>query len=252
MNSVLRKLILVFLWLYVVQFTCPAQINWSKYEIGAQAGIMVYQGDLTPSAAGSFKTLKPQLGIFASRILSNSFAARASLVFGGVKGDDARYDKPAWRKERSFNFSSSVTEFSGMLVWNILGKNNLEGRSGFSPYVMAGVGYSFLNIKRDWSRLNITFYPAESDLQEGLNEDIAHRLPKGIPVLPLGIGVRYSLSSKWALSAESSYRHTFTDYLDGFSQSGNPKRNDHYYSHSLGVNYRLGRKSGLDCPVIRF
>jgi hypothetical protein len=86
----------------------------------------------------------------------------------------------------------------------------------------------------------------------GLAEDVQYYLPKGLLVLPIGVGARYYLSDKIGISAEISYSLTSTDYLDGFSQSANPLKRDHYYSHTIGGVYRIRMKNALECPVIRY
>ena len=123
---------------------------------------------------------------------------------------------------------------------------------GFSPYLFGGAGYSFLRIHRDWSKLNTEYFSAESTLMTGLAEDAQHPLPKGLLVLPVGIGARYYLSDKVGISAETSYRIFSNDYLDGFSRAANPSRKDNYYSHTIGIVYRVGKKNVLDCPVVRY
>ena len=252
MNSIPKKAILVTTFFIGSRLSSYAQPDFSKYEVGINAGSFIYQGDLTPSALGSFKTWKPAFGISLSRILNRSFSVRLNLALGEIKGDDAKYSSPAWRQQRNFNFNSPLTEVSAMMVWNVLGKNGDEFNSGISPYLFAGIGYSFLNIKRDWSNMNTTVFSPESAVQAGLVQDAAHSLPNAIPVLPLGIGVRYSLSPHISVDAESSYRFTFTDYLDGFSQSANPSKKDHYYSHSIGIIYSFIKKNIVRCPVIRY
>ena len=44
--------------------SAQAQINVPKHEIGFSAGMFIYQGDLTPSALGSYKTLRPAINLF--------------------------------------------------------------------------------------------------------------------------------------------------------------------------------------------
>lgn len=228
-----------------------AQTDKPKYEFGANLGFLVYQGDLTPEQLGSFKTQKLSFGLHASKILSPSFSVRANLAFGKLKGDDARYDNPEFRKQRNFNFTSPLTELTGQLVWNVTGKNYAD--KGFSPYLFAGAGISFLKIKRDWSNINTTYFDAESsEIWAGLAADSAHKLPRMIPVFPVGAGVKYFLTPNWGLNAETSYRIATTDYLDGFSQSANPGKKDNYFGYSIGVIYRTGNKNKLGCPVIKY
>lgn len=227
-----------------------AQINLSKYELGISGGVLVYQGDLTPEKIGAYKTMKPQLGIQVSRILSPAFAVRLNFTKGKIYGNDAVYNNPDWRKQRNFNFTSPVTEFSLQGVWNI----RPNSYSRFSPYVFGGVGFSFLKVKRDWSNMNTEVFGSGSDVQNGLTVDAATSTPRTIPVIPVGAGVRYALNNRFSLTAETSYRLSFTDYLDGFSQSANPNKNDHYFSHSIGLIYSFsgfGRNSrSLGCPRV--
>lgn len=90
-----------------------------------------------------------------------------------------------------------------------------------------------------------------SDVQAGLAVDAAKTLPRIIPVVPVGAGVRYALSDRFSLTAETSYRLSFTDYMDGFSKSANPDKNDHYLSHSIGIIYSFGKKDKkLGCPSV--
>lgn len=227
-----------------------AQTNDPAFQFGVSAGTFIYQGDLTPSAIGSYRTLKPVISLFASKLLGPSFALRANLAFGGLKGDDAKYSKPEYRQQRNFNFTSPVVEISGLAEWNILGRNYIN--RGLSPYLFAGVGYSFLKIRRDYSNLNTEYFSAESGLVTGLATDAQRSLPKGLLVLPVGIGTRYYLSDRIGISAETSYRIMSNDYLDGFSQSANPGKEDHYYSHSIGIVYRMGKKNTLACPVVKY
>ena len=245
-NVILIIAMLAFGYCLKAQFTSP------QYEIGISVGILVYQGDLTPTETGSYKTMKPVFGIYGNRILNNSFTVRFSLAFGKLKGDDAKYQNPAWRQQRNFNFTTPLTEISALLIYDVFGKNKSETNTRFlRPYIFGGVGYSFLKIKRDWNNFNYAHFNVESEVVAGLAADINHSLPKAIPVFPFGIGIRYSLSQSISFTAESAYRSITTDYLDGFSRAANPAKKDHYYSHTIGLLYKFGVKNKLDCPVIR-
>jgi hypothetical protein len=250
MSNVLKEAICVLILIYGYNPALHSQTNNPKFQFGVGAGTFIYQGDLTPSSLGSYRTLKPVINFFAAKFFSPSLSLRANLAFGGLKGDDAKYSHPEYRQQRNFNFRTPVAEISGIAEWNFLGRNYIS--KGFSPYLFAGVGYSFLKIKRDWSNLNTEYFSAESELMTGLTEDAQHSLPKGLLVLPVGVGARYYLSDKIGISAETSYRLASTDYLDGFSRAANPSKRDHYYSHTVGVVYRLGKKNMLDCPVISY
>ena len=121
MKSVFKKTAAVIIIL-VNCFYLNAQLNLSKYEVGLSGGVFVYQGDLTPQQLGSYKTMKPQFALHVYRILSPAFSVRLNLNRGRLYGNDAVYANPEWRKQRNFNFTSPVTEFSLQGVWNLLHK----------------------------------------------------------------------------------------------------------------------------------
>jgi hypothetical protein len=238
-------------WVICSSITLPvqAQTNQQQYEAGIQTGPFIYQGDLTPAALGSFKTWTNSIGINGSKILNASFLVRGNLFFSKLRGNEALYSHPEYRQQRSFNFSTPLVELTGQLVYNPLARNYAD--RGLAPYIFAGAGFSYLNIKRDWSNMNTEYFNSESAVAQGLLQDQQKQLPRFIPVLPLGVGVRYNLSSRFAVTAETVYRLPFTDYLDGFSQSVNPAKNDHYHSTTVGLVYRIGKKNTLACPVIK-
>ena len=225
------------------------QLTVSKYQIGIGAGVFVYQGDLAPQRAGSYKTLKPGVNIYLNRIINPLLSLRIQLTFGGLKGDDSKYTSPAYRRQRNFNFHSPVLELSELIIADPLNDNMSKEFFGLSPYAFSGVGISFLKIKRDYSRFNGEYFAGETSTIQGLANDAQHSLPTVIPVIPVGIGVKFPLSQKILVTAETSYRFTFTDYIDGFSKAANPARKDSYQSYSIGVVYRFVSNNAMKCPV---
>jgi opacity protein-like surface antigen len=247
MKSVLKKSAAAAILIVSSTSFVHAQTDLSKYEVGISGGVMVYQGDLTPEKIGAYKTMKPQFAFHVYRIMSPAFSLRFNFNRGKLYGDDAKYANPDWRRQRNFNFTTPVTEFSVQGVWNVL-----QARSPrFSPYIFGGVGFSFVKIKRDWSNMNTTIFGDGSDVQAGLAVDAATNTPRTIPVIPVGAGVRYALNDRFSLNLETSYRLSFTDYLDGFSKSANPNKNDHYFTHSIGLIYSFNKKNKtLGCPRV--
>ena len=76
MNANLRKSFIASVLFFGVIFS-HAQTDLSKYEIGLTGGAFVYQGDLTPSQFGSYRTLRPAVNLFINRMLSSEIG-RAS------------------------------------------------------------------------------------------------------------------------------------------------------------------------------
>lgn len=240
--------------IFIISFPgVKAQKKSTGLELGAGVGLFVYQGDLTPQRLGSFRTLKPGIVLSAAHVMSPSFSVRLNLSAGSLKGDEAKYDNPEYRKFRAFAFKSSLIELSPQLTWNLRGRNDAE--KSLSPYLFAGAGISFLNIKRDYSRYDAEYFGDGSDIPQRIAADEQQRLPKMRIAIPLGAGLRYNLSRSFALNTEFSYRLLDTDYLDGFSKAANPERNDHYQSISAGIIYRMGNvkrnKNQLGCPVLK-
>lgn len=242
--------IILFAFFFIINSALHAQ--WTglvKYEAGLSAGAFIYQGDLAPSDLGSYKTVQPAFAVSASSILNRAFAVRANLALGGLRADESKYSHPEYRQQRNFASRSFVAELAAQAVWNPLGRNYED--KGLAPYLFAGVGVSYINTTRDYSRLNTDYFAENTDMLAGLAVDIAGSTPKFIPVIPVGVGLRYAITPRISVNAETNYRVTFTDYIDGFSYSANPDKRDHYHSHSIGVIYRFGRKNTLDCPVVR-
>jgi hypothetical protein len=247
MNSVIRVLMLTGITTATTGKISFAQFIPSKWEVGINAGTLIYQGDLSAGYWGYTRSLKPSAEIWVSKSLDDYFSIRANLLRGSIGADESTYSSPDWRKHRNLAFTSSVTEFSVALVWDLYGKTYRDGMRRFSPYFFMGAGFSVLNIKRDWSRFDTSYFNAQSSAGIGLGKDSLEKTPWFLPVIPVGMGIRYMVSNHFFINAEATYRITASDFIDGFKYSGNPARNDHYYGLTLGVSYRFGWDQA-NCP----
>jgi hypothetical protein len=250
MNSILRaKMTIGFVITMATQKTL-AQFTPSKWEIGINAGVLIYQGDLSESPVfGYTKSLNPSVELWVSKSLDAYFSIRANLLQSSLSADESTYATPEWRRHRNLTFNTSVTEISAELVWDLNGKTYREGMHRFSPYFFAGAGVTVLHINRNWSRFDTSYFDSKSAASIGLGKDTLHKTPTFIPVIPVGAGLRYMITNQFFINAEVTYRITSTDYIDGFSFTGNPERNDHYYGLTLGISYRFGW-NGINCPKI--
>jgi hypothetical protein len=239
---------------FIVFFLSALKSNAQFYKdlsVGLNGGIYVYQGDLTPERFGSFRTMQPGFSLFAKKPINYFLSARLHISIARLKGDDSRYSEPAYRQQRNFYFTSSVKEFSGQLVWSILGKNYED--KGIAPYIFSGAGVSLIRTRKDYSRMDPTVFGEGSDVFAGLVADNAHGTPGALFSVPVGAGAEYPISNRFSVNIETSYRFVFSDYLDGFSKSANPKLKDHYHSTSAGIIYKFGnRDKGIGCPVMRY
>ena len=238
----------------VLLFLAPAVTTAQFYKdmsVGLNTGVYIYQGDLTPERLGSFKTLSPGISLFAKKPINHFLSARLQMNFAKLKVDESKYASPDWRQQRNFMFTTPLKEFSAQLVWNVLGRNYDD--HGIMPYVFSGAGITFVKITKDYSRLNAAYFGEGSDVVNGLALDNAVTLPRKLISIPVGIGAEYPLSERFSLNIETAYRFIFSDYLDGFSQAANPKKQDHYHSTSAGLIYKFGKtNNGVGCPVMKF
>ena len=251
METALKVKLPAFMALCFVTLGASAQFDLAKVELGADAASFIYQGDLTPQRFGSFKTMKLGLGVYGNYTLSKLFSLKTNFLFGGLKGDESKYSKPAYRQERNFKFTSPVTEISESVVWNILPTAN-DGGPRLSPYISAGVGYAFLHIRRDYSNFNAAFFEGEPAVTDGLREDTAHSLPRGLLVFPVSAGLRYAMTNNLSINLSTTYRLNSTDYLDGFSQSVNPAKKDHFFTNAIGLVYSFGKSGSIKCPRMKY
>lgn len=246
MTRFISRIIVVFISLCTQAY---AQIKQPKFEAGVAVGAFVYQGDLSPYRFGSWKTIRPGFVLHGSKFLNRTMALRLQLSIASLHGDDGKYDHPAYRQQRNFNFRTSLIELSPQFVWSP--PDWSDAGKQLSPYLFGGAALSLVRIRRDASAFNAAYFEAEPELFSRLAMDLSARTPKVMPSVPVGAGMRYSLSPTIVVNAEASYRFLFTDYLDGFSRAANPERYDHYYNIAVGIIYRFGRKNSWDCPPVR-
>ena len=246
MFTIPQKVFLFSFFSCLMYLTVEAQNQNAPISFGVQFGTCIYQGDLAPSFVGSYHALKPMVSVVVNKPIANNFSLRGSFSKGEISADESIYSSPAWRKSRAFKFNSPLTEVATVLVFDFADQT-LDNTGRVSPYLFAGLGLTFLNIHRDWSKLNISAFDPKSATILGLGQDTLHKLPKVLPVIPIGVGLRYTINSRWSMNTELNFRYSFSDYLDGFSKAADPHANDSYYSISFGLNYHL-LNNGIKCP----
>lgn len=217
-------------------------------ELGITAGGLVYQGDLSPSPLGAWKTPGPALSLQALGLRNARTALRAGLLLGGLRGDEGLYQTPDYRRERNLAFRTRIVELGVGGLWAPLG--GLDGSRRLTPFVSAQAGLAWLRVRPDWSGMNGAFAPTENSAMLPLiSADAARRKPGLLPSASLGIGLRNPVGHHWTLTVESGYRWTRSDYIDGFSRLVNPDSKDQYAYHSVGLSFALpGSRPMTQCP----
>ncbi len=205
-----------------------------KFEGGLFLGGANFQGDLVETNIFNVDQTTLGVGLNFKYHLSPIFALRANLLHGKLKGNDDNYDR---LKERGFNFRTPLTEFSVQFEWDALGKQRYEEdfKRLVSPYLFAGVGIAFFKPDTNYGDSQSNNFNLEK-----VEQDQKENYSTTLPVIPMGFGIKVDLKEQWLLAVELGMRKTFTDYLDGVSQSGNPDKDDWYTFYGASVMYRFG------------
>lgn len=202
-------------------------VEAQKREIGGFAGFATYQGDLVHSSF-SFQGSGIDLGLVYKHYLNSRLAIRGGLAGGTFSGDDNNFEES---RDRNFSFNTGFFEVTGAVEYSFFrpGQFNTDGifKNSISPFINIGLGLMFAS--PDASA------PGRIPLAAG-DEDP----PTTHFIIPIGFGIKYDVSEKWSLAVELQHRTTFTDYLDGFSESANPDADDWLIMGGISVVKTFG------------
>lgn len=140
-----------------------------------------------------------------------SVTAYDSILKGGNSASQDRF-------RRNLNFKSTINEISLIGEFHPLALMYTDGEpSNFSPYIAAGIGYFSFNPQATVNGRTFDLRPLRTEGQ-GFSE-----FPGTQPYhlkqvnVPVGIGVRYEISSLFHARFEVLHRFLFTDHLDDVS-----------------------------------
>lgn len=244
---------------------------------GFSVSALNYFGDLSPLPS-KFSTdisfTKPAVGISFFHRFGPRYTLSCEFMYGTLKGSDAESASGAdgaWRRERNLSFRNRIKEFSVTAVFDLF-KN--EGayisRVRWTPYAFLGLAIlshnpqavapaRFLDGSPDplagqW--IDLQPLGTEGQYAHLKSGDINYGIkPYGLiqVVIPFGAGARLRLNEVLDLSADISFRYTFTDYLDdvsrnyidlgAFTQSGS---SDNNHKLAQALSYRSGEVGNVD------
>ena len=269
LNRLMRKsLTLVLIFFSTVSFA-------QSFHVGVFGGISNYQGDLVDKFY-VLRFTKPAIGITGNYDLSTRVTLRAGLTFGAVEGDD-KYNRESV-SFRNLNFKSKISELSLIGEFNVFSLDAIR----WTPYAFGGVAlFHFNPYTSDSANSKIFLKPLTTEGQGIAGYDTK---PYSLTQLaiPLGGGIKYSISDNVRLGFEVGLRKLFTDHLDDVSttyadefdliaargpqaadlayrgdelpggqpypakgaQRGGSKEKDWYYFTGLHLTFRLGAGGG--------
>ncbi|MEP6673722.1 MAG: hypothetical protein ABJA78_01145 [Ferruginibacter sp.] len=164
--------------------------------------------------------------IYAAALYKNKIGVRLEGTFGQIRSYDSILKKVRatvfGRYERNLSFRSKISEFSITTELHPLFLFiNWEGRDGepprYSPYIIAGIGFFSFNPQGRLGNTWIDLQPLSTE-GEGFSEYPDRKVYKLQQIsYPIGLGMKYDLSSMFNIRAEMVLRFTSTDYLDDAS-----------------------------------
>lgn len=222
-GTLVKAVCMLFLAATIYTSNSYAQVFYGPYrqegEIGVSIGAANYFGDINTRA--QFNRIKPAASLFYRKNFGNYIAARLGFSFAQVGYSDVYNTHNEYMQRRNLSFNSNIWELAVQGDFNFF--RFLPGEPGlnFTPYVTLGVGafsydpYAYLQGQKYFLR------PLGTEgqyLDPAITGEAKVKTYSPIALsVPVGVGVKYALNSRFNIGAEILYRFTTTDYLDDVS-----------------------------------
>lgn len=210
----MRYLLVVLLSVYsITNSKAQSDLFKARFEMGFMGGGSYYIGDLNQTK--HFIYSKPAFGAIVRYNLSTRASLRFTGTYGSVFANDSKADD-VFQVNRNLDFTSDIYELAVGFEIDLLKYRINDMRYPISPYFFYEIAYFRMN--------PMTLYNGnEIELQalgtEGQGTALSSKRPYKVNQIsiPLGIGLKFNLRKRLAMSIEYGIRKTFTDYLDDVS-----------------------------------
>ncbi len=182
-------------------------------ELGLGAGSMIYYGDLSSSSLESITSLRSGVQFFARKQITGPVHLRANVLYGHLSGDDAN-SVEEWRRRRNLNFSSRISELSGIIEFTLYKSQGSIG-DNLRIYAYGGVGVFHFNPRTIIDNITYDLQPLGTEGQ-GM-PGFPNRYNLWSIIFPLGGGISIKITDNLYFNPEMGIRYTMTDYLDDVS-----------------------------------
>ncbi len=187
----------------------------------AGAGTTYYQGDLNARVFPDLRILNFSFKGGIGYHLNERIGILAHYTKSSVSASDLYVDN-AIKVARGISFKSPINEFG----FNIKIRNIIKSQENLISYFLTGVNYFEFKPLTDISPYA---YKPDLLLEEGYETS-------GINI-PLGFGVGMWCTENLRIVWEASVHLTWTDYLDGVSQNGDPFYKDAFVDSHIMLLY---------------
>ena len=182
-----RRIVGMIIIVCVIAVTARAQDEGDyRFEIGGMAGGAFYMGDVNKNTI--FKGMNPAVGGVFRYTPNLRWALKTNLTWAMVSGSTEGLDNVFPNGEQA-SFSRSLIDVGGQMEFNFMPYSDRYvylNAKRFAPYAFLGIGMTVAVGGQTTAALN----------------------------LPIGVGVKYKLTSRLNLGCEFSVRKVFSDKLD--------------------------------------
>lgn len=186
----------------------------AAFEIGLMGGGAYYIGDLNPNT--HFKYSDWAAGLIVRYNLSNRHSFRFTASYGNIYGDDSK-SKDAYQINRNLSFYSDIIEIAAGFEIDLVKYRINDMKYPITPYFFYELAYFRMNpkVKDEFGNKIILQELGTEGQGTILNSKKQYSLNQ--ISIPLGIGIKFNLKERLAISIEYGIRKTFTDYIDDVS-----------------------------------
>ncbi|WP_051568246.1 type IX secretion system protein PorG [Crocinitomix catalasitica] len=188
----------------------------TAFEFGFFGGGTYYIGDLNPST--HFKYSKPAVGMIFRYNLTTRYSMRLTANMGDLYAADAYSDDP-YAQQRNLDFKSRLYEIAFGMEFDFFKYRINDMEYPITPYFFYQFAYARINPMTNFNGVDYELQPLGTEGQGSALSDNKKLYNLNQFTIPLGIGLKFNLRSRIAMSFEYSVRKTFTDYIDDVSGS---------------------------------
>lgn len=220
--------------LFFLPFLILISIGIKAQRINIEPGIMIgvsyYMGDINHDKL--FYSPQMSYGIMAKYNFNPFYTLRLDIIKATLSGSDSDFPNQ-YQQQRNWSFSNNIYEIGVQGEFNFL-EFSSKSKTVTTTYITTGLAVFFAQSSS--SLVNIA--------------------------IPIGLGVKHSISKRMKIAAEWAYRNTFSDKLDllpdnnyfpsnnlpAIKQITNDNSSDWYSLASVIITYNF-KSSKKWCPA---
>ena len=211
----MKKFFAILALAVIFNSTAKAQYETvQEGEYGFTIGAAHYFGDLNNRAA--VNRPKIALGVFFRKQFTNYTALRLTAHFAQLGYSD-QYSQNDYQRRRNLSFNTNIFEFALRGDFNFFKYIPTDFHYCFTPYATIGVGVFSYDPYAYYNGEKIYLRPLNTEGQTFYQGRKAYGT-MGV-CIPIGFGIKYSVTENLNISLEISHRFTNTDYIDDVSKT---------------------------------